>query len=496
MRKKNNYSKTIAKNKSAHRSYTLRRAPTPRSQKTRDERDPLGVIQVPADAPWGAQTARALENFRISGETADPALLRAYLRIKLAAARANLACRVLEPREASLIEQAITRLLDPKILDNRDDTERKAYFPVDIFQAGAGTSQNMNLNETVAQLANRLAGRRPGIWTPVHPNDHVNASQSTNDTYPTAMRLALLEVSKSLVASFRALEVSLRRHATEWSRIPKSARTHLQDAVPIRLGAEWGAYARTVGRIAGWIEDAREELRELGIGGSAAGTGINVPRAFPARIVADLSKLTQERLRLSPDLYESMQSMAPFAQYSSQLRIAALELTRICNDLRLLSSGPTTGFGELILPAVQPGSSIMPGKVNPSILEMTHQVAFAVLGHDQTVAFATQAGQLELNVMMPVISASLLKASRILANAVTTLRESCIEGIRPDQQRLLRYFESTPQIATALSPRLGYARTAELVKEAVSRGKSVVELVREKGLLEPEELDRLLEQAL
>lgn len=452
----------------------------------RIEHDPLGPVQVPRQALYGAQTARALENFAVSGRGADPALIRAYLRIKASAARANAITGALPRRQARLILWAAEEVLA------MPEQRWPALFPVDAYQAGAGTSQNMNVNEVLANLANRKSGSPLGSNRPVHPNDHVNCSQSTNDTYPTAMRLAILELSAGLIAELAALAKALRAKAREFWAIPKSARTHLQDAVPMRLGQEFAAYGRCIERCAGALEQSREGLRELGISGSAAGTGLNVPRGYGPAVLRDLSRRTGEPLRLAPDLCEAMQSQFAVGLYSATLRCLGFEMTRICNDLRLLASGPLTGLGELVLPAVQPGSSIMPGKVNPSIPEMANQAWFSVLGLDQTIAFCLQAGQLELNVMMPMMACSALEASRVAANSTRILRSRCIEGLRADEERCRRYFESTPQVATALSPRLGYERTAALVRESLSSGRSVLDLVRKKRLLSERELATLL----
>ncbi|MGZ3699230.1 MAG: aspartate ammonia-lyase [Bdellovibrionota bacterium] len=454
---------------------------------TREEHDSLGVIRVPKNALYGPQTARALSNFPVSGRSASPELVRAYLRIKAAAAKANQTAGVLDSRRAKLIARAVEAILRTPRL------KWKELFPVDVYQAGAGTSQNMNINEVVANFANRLAGKRVGSNDPVHPNDHVNRSQSTNDSYPTAMRLALLEASAPLHAEMRALSKAFSAKSVAWMSIPKSGRTHLQDAVPMRLGQEFGAYALTILKCSEVVENARGALRELGIGGSAVGTGLTVPRGYRRTIVSELSRLTGEKLRSAPDLIEAMQSQRCVMLYSSALRLMALELTRICNDLRLLASGPMTGLGEMILPAVQPGSSIMPGKVNPSILEMANQTWFSVLGFDQTVAFTFQAGQLELNVMMPMMAHSMLEATHVATNALRILREKCIEGLEPNRDRLRKYFESTPQVATALSPKLGYEATAKLVQEALASGKSVIELVRERRLIVEKELRSLLD---
>ncbi len=453
----------------------------------REEHDSLGNVKVPSDALYGAQTLRALENYQISHRTAHPWLIRAYLRVKAAAATANNQCGVLDKENTKLIRNAIDELL------SIPTQNWPSIFPVDPYQAGAGTSQNMNINEVVANVANRLAGKPLGTYAPIHPNDHVNRSQSTNDSFPTAMRLAILEASGPLVDAFQHISDSFKKKTKEWKKIPKSARTHLQDAVPMTLGQEFGAYAVTTEKCAQWIRSGRDALRELGIGGSAAGTGLTVPKGYTKAIVSELEKLTGEKLTSAHNLCEAMQSQSPVTYYSAMLRIAAIEMTRICNDLRLLASGPMTGLAEILLPAVQPGSSIMPGKVNPSILEMANQTFYSVLGYDQTIASCGLAGQLELNVMMPMMAYSMLEATQVATNTLTTLKERCIDGLQPNEPRLRRYFESTPQVATALSPKLGYEKTAELVKEALKKEKSVIDLVRDKNLIDEKELSLLLD---
>jgi aspartate ammonia-lyase len=458
--------------------------------KTRVEKDSLGEVRVPADALYGAQTARAIANFPISGRTQHPALIRAYLRLKRAAAVANRRSGTLSPGEARLVCSAIDELLE------MPEGAWERHFPVDPYQAGAGTSQNMNVNEVVANLANRKARRPLGAYQPIHPNDQVNRSQSTNDTFPTAMRLALLEVSRDLVEEILKTSRSFARHGRAWRTIPKSARTHLQDAVPMTLGQEFSAYGLTLAKCAQRVEAVRDELRELGIGGSAAGTGLTVPKGYVAAILPELRRLTGERLRGAADLREAMQSQASVAAYAGALRILAQEMNRICNDLRLLASGPLTGLNEILLPAVQPGSSIMPGKVNPSILEMANQTFYSVLGYAHAIDLCEQAGQLELNVMMPIMAWSGIEATRVATNALRITRERAIEGLRPNRERLLRYFESTPQVATALTPALGYERTAELVKQALREGRSVIEIVRSDRLIDEARLRKLLDVRL
>lgn len=441
-------------------------------KKFRQEKDSLGWVHVPKNAFYGAQTCRALTHFKISKNTADASLIRALLSIKGAAALTNQTCGTLSAEHSQLIQKAVDELLMMPI------AKWPEIFPIDSFQAGAGTSQNMNVNEVVANWANHLAGKPLGSYSPIHPNNHVNQSQSTNDVYPSAMRLALLEVSTELVKEIRLLSLIFEKKAEIWAEIPKAARTHLQDAVPITLGQEFGAYGAMLLRCTHWIEKAREEISELGIGGSAAGTGLNVPSGFTSIIMTELSRSYKINLRSALNLCESMQSQAPLSFYSSMLRITALELTRVCNDLRLLASGPANGLAEITLPAVQPGSSIMPGKVNPSILEAMNQILFAVLGHDQTVSFAMQAGQLELNVMMPVMAYALLDATQILTKGIGMMRTFCIEGIEPQTERLRRYSENTPQLATALSPLLGYEQTAMLVQQAQAQGLTLLDLLR------------------
>jgi aspartate ammonia-lyase len=453
----------------------------------REEHDSLGNVRVPANALYGAQTLRALENYPISGRTAHPPLVRAYLRIKSAAAVANFDSKVLSEENSKLIRAAIDELL------SIPETEWSEIFPVDPYQAGAGTSQNMNINEAVANVANRIAGKPLGSYAPIHPNDHVNRSQSTNDSFPTAMRLAILDSSKALSDELTRLSKAFKDKADQWKMIPKSARTHLQDAVPMTLGQEFNAYCVTTEKCMDWIEEGRDGLRELGIGGSAAGTGLTVPAKYTDKIIEELQKLTGEKLRRAKNLCEAMQSQSPVTYYSSMLRLVAIELTRICNDLRLMASGPLTGLAEILLPAVQPGSSIMPGKVNPSILEMCNQTWFSVLGYDQTVAYCGQAGQLELNVMMPMMAYSMLEATKVATNSIRVLRQKCVEGLEPNEERLRRYFESTPQIATALSPKLGYEKTAQLVKESLAEGISVIDLIRNRKLVPDEELKSLLD---
>jgi len=449
---------------------------------TRTERDSLGALEVPADAYYGVQTARAIANFPISGERLHPEMVRAVARIKIAAAHANMDVGALDKTKGEAIVQAAEEILAGK--HDRD-------FVVDAYQAGAGTSFHMNVNEVIANRAAEILGGRRGDPTLVSPNDHVNMAQSTNDVIPTAMRLAVYALSGPVLEEMRALARSLEGRAGAFAHILKSGRTHLQDAVPVTLGQEFSGYAACV---EGWMESlsrSREGLLALGLGGNAAGTGINAHPEYRGRAVTRLASITGVPFYPAKNLFEAMQSMAPFVRVSSVLRGFALDLTRIANDLRLLASGPTTGLFEILLPAVQPGSSIMPGKVNPVMLELTNMVCYQVIGYDTTVAFASQAGQLELNVMMPVIAHDLTRALAILATTLRALREKCIDGITANEEVCRRFFESSPSIATALNPYIGYLAAAEIAKESVKSGTTVVQLVREKKLLSEEQIAKV-----
>lgn len=451
----------------------------------RIEKDTLGELPIPDHVLYGIQSFRASKNFPISGNQVHPQLIRSFLLLKKAAAKANLQCGVLEEKRARAIADAVDELLAGPFLE---------HFIVDAYQAGAGTSQNMNANEVIANKANVLLGGKLGTYDHVHPNDHVNMSQSTNDTYPSVMRLATLVLSKELINELQRLSITFKQKAREFDLIIKSARTHLQDAVPIRLGQEFAAYQKTTEKLIALLLHAQDSLRELGIGGSAAGTGINVPRGFRESIIIELKEEFQDSdLTLSEDMCESMQSQLPMMIYSNALRASALELTRIANDLRLLSSGPNTGLGEITLPSTQPGSSIMPGKVNPSILEMGNQVFFKILGNDQTMAYALQAGQLELNVMMPVMAQVALESSMIFTNTLKSMRELCLNGISANADQCEKYATHTSQIVTALNPVIGYAKAAELAKEAMKQKKTVIELVKEQKLLTDKQIKELLD---
>jgi aspartate ammonia-lyase len=449
----------------------------------RVERDPLGELDVPEDAYYGVQTARAVENFPISGLHAPADLVTATILVKKAAAEANAALGRLPRDVAGAICAAADETLAGQLRDQ---------FVVDVYQAGAGTSHNMNVNEVLANRAGELLGEARGTYRRVHPNDHVNMGQSTNDVFPTATRLALLLGTAPLVAAAHALDDSLARKAAEFADVLKTGRTHLQDAVPITLGQEFSGYAECVRRGADDVARASEQLLELNIGATAVGTGLNAGDDYRRLVVANLARYTNLPLVPAVNLFRVTQSMGDILAYSGAMRRLAVEIGKIASDLRLLSMGPRAGLSEIALPAVQPGSSIMPGKVNPSVPEMVNQVCFQVMGCDATIAIASEAGQLELNVMMPVIAWNALHASTILREAIKVFRLRCIDGITADRGRARELLDRSTAAATALSPYLGYAATAEIAKDAVKTGKSIRDLVIERGLLDPSRLDEIL----
>ena len=450
----------------------------------RIEKDSLGELKVPVDAYYGVQTQRAVENFPISGIKPHPDWVKATVLVKKAAARVNSKLKLLDKKKADAIVRACDEVLDGKFADQ---------FVVDVFQAGAGTSHNMNTNEMLTNRAIELLGGKRGDYSVVNPNDEVNMAQSTNDVIPTVIRVASILLIDKFLPVLRDLEKSFSRKAKEFDHVIKSGRTHLQDATPIRLGQEFSGYAACIHEHAGRIEAVRENLAYLGIGGTAVGTGVNADPKYRALMVKELGALTGVGYKQSKNYFESMQSMAGAASLSGVLRNLALDTTRIANDLRLLSSGPRTGFAEIKLPAVQPGSSIMPGKVNPSILEMVNMVSFQVIGLDTTVAYAAQAGQLELNVMMPVIGFNLTFALEIFKNALHVLRVKCVDGIEADEAICKAFAEKSVSIVTALTPHIGYLKAAEVVKEAVAKNKSIREVLNEKKLVSEKLLNEILD---
>jgi fumarate hydratase class II len=438
---------------------------------TRIEKDSLGEVHVPAGALYGAQTQRAIQNFQISGLRPRPAFIWSMATIKRAAAEVHRDLGLLDAERAEAIIQAAQEVIDGKW--NQE-------FMVDPIQAGAGTSHNMNTNEVIANRATQILGGKLGEYR-VHPNDHVNMAQSTNDTIPTAIRLGALWRLDELLNTLGELVRALQSKAVEFDDIVKSGRTHLQDAVPVRLGQEFGAYARAVERDCERIREAAEGLRRLGIGGTAVGSGLNAHPEYHSRMVKKLSELTGLVLYESDNLFESMQSMADAAHFSAALRTLALTLIRIANDLRLLASGPSTGLDEIRLPAVQPGSSIMPGKVNPVLAEMLDMAMFYVVGLDTTVAMAAQAGQLELNVMMPIIAHSIFEQMQVIIGSVRSFTEYAVKGLTANREKAEGWLAKNAIVVTALNPVIGYAQGAALVKEALKRDMAIRDVAIEKA---------------
>jgi fumarate hydratase, class II len=437
----------------------------------RIERDSLGEVQVPANVLYGAQTRRAVVNFPISGLHPWPAFIWSMAAIKRAAAEVNRDLGLLDPALASSIIQAASEVMDGQWADQ---------FVVDPFQAGAGTSHNMNVNEVLANRASLLLGGKLGDYR-VNPNDHVNMSQSTNDTIPTAIRLGALWRLNDLLGAINYLADQLDLKAREFDGIVKSGRTHLQDAVPVRLGQEFSAYALAVRRDGERIRHSAEGLRRLGIGGTATGTGLNAHPQYHARMVSRLSDFVGMPLLTSNNLFESMQSLADAADFSASMRTLAITLTRIANDFRLLASGPSTGLDELRLPPVQPGSSIMPGKVNPVLAEMLNQAMFHIIGCDTTISLAAAAGQLELNVMMPVIAHNLFEAMQVAIGSINAFTEFCVSGLKANRSKAEGWLGRNAIVVTALNPIIGYAAGAALVKEALARDLPIKEVALEKA---------------
>jgi fumarate hydratase, class II len=460
----------------------------------RKEKDSLGELNVPASAYYGVQTQRAVDNFPISGLRPWRAFVWSIAAVKRAAALVNFELGLFNDREvdgkyftAKQLSDSIAQAAE-EVMDGKWDDQ----FVVDPFQAGAGTSHNMNANEVIANRATEILGRELGEYY-VHPNDHVNMAQSTNDVIPTSIRLGALWRVDELLASLKNLQLALETKAIEFDDIIKSGRTHLQDAVPVRLGQEFGAYAKAVERDAERIRRSAEGLRRLGIGGTAVGSGLNAHPEYHVRMVKKLSELTGLELHTSDNLFESMQSMADAADFSASLRTLALTLIRIANDFRLLSSGPSTGLDEIRLPAVQPGSSIMPGKVNPVLAEMLDQAMFHVIGCDTTVALAAQAGQLELNVMMPILAHNLFEMMQVVIGSVNAFTERAVKGVTTNREKAEGWLAKNAIIVTALNPVIGYSQGAALVKEALALNVSIKELAIEKaksGALKHRDEDR------
>jgi aspartate ammonia-lyase len=454
------------------------------AHETRTEKDSLGSVQVPKDAYYGPETARAVDNFRISGIRPHPEFVRATVLVKKAAAEANMTLGLLDGNIGQAIVRAADEILRGKLTDQ---------FVVDVFQAGAGTSHNMNANEVLANRAIEILGGRKGDYRIVSPHDHVNMGQSTNDTFPTFIRVASAVLAEPLKQVLLDLRKALESKAKEFDHIIKSGRTHLQDASPIRLGQEFAAFASIIGDDIQRLDKAMEKIMELNLGGTAVGTGLNADPKYVQLAVENITKYTGLKFRTAGNYAALMQSMTDFVALSGTLRDLSVDLTKISNDLRLMSSGPVTGIGEIALPPVQPGSSIMPGKVNPVMAEMLNMVCFEVIGNDLTISMAGQAGQFELNVMMPIIAYDLTQSLVILTNATRSFTQKLVIGIRANQERCEGLLAKSVAIALALNPFIGYDKAAEVAKEALARGVPLRDVVLEKKLLTEKELDGILD---
>ncbi len=450
---------------------------------TRIEKDSLGEIEVPDNVLYGAFTTRASKNFRISGLRAKPEFIKSIAIIKKAAALANMKLGMLDKKIGDAIVKAADEVIEGKYSEQ---------FILDVFQAGAGTPFNMNTNEVIANVAIKKLGGKPGDYRLVHPNNHVNMAQSSNDVIPTAIRLSVLLTLQPLIMELEKIIAAFRAKAKEYDHVIKVGRTHLEDAVPIRYGQVFGGYALSLEKCIVRLSAAENSMLELGIGGTAVGTGINTHPDFKKTIIPELSKLTGFKFYQGNNFMLSW-SMAGFVDVSGALRATAIELNKISNDLRLLNSGPKTGIGEIILPEVEPGSSIMPGKINPSIPEAVNMVCFQVIGNDHAVALAAEAGQLELNVMTPLIAFNLLWSIEILTNTVRMLREYCVSGIVVDEKRCSELLENSHALATVLNPYIGYDAVAQLVKAALAENKSLRQVLVEKDIIPEKYLNEILD---
>ena len=453
--------------------------------KFRIEKDILGKVKVPANAYYGIFTVRASRNFPISGMRINSEMNRALIQIKMAAAHANISSKALNKRIGNAIIKACQKIL-------KDYSKYENQFIIDIYQAGAGTPWHMNVNEVIANVSLEILRKRKGNYSVVDPHDHVNLSQSSNDVIPTGIKIASLFLTDKLIQEVRALIQTLKRKGKEFRNLAKAGRTHLRDAVPITLGMEFYAWASDLEKRLQNIEGAKRSLQELQIGGTAVGTGINASSKFSALIIKYLKKQTSLPLISARNKVQQTEFATDFLDLSAVLRSIATDLNKISNDIRLLSSGPMTGLNEIDLPQVEPGSSIMPSKFNPSMAEMLNMVCFQVIGNDATIQQAAQSGELDLNVMTPVIAHNLLQSLEILTNGIREFNNRCVKGIKANKEVLQSYFEKTPAVGTVLNQAIGYDKTAEVIKEAIKRNKSVKSIVIEKGLLNQKEANRLL----
>lgn len=449
----------------------------------RVDRDSLGEIKIPSDAYYGPFTARASSNYKVTGTNSHPNIIKAYVMIKRSAALTNMQLKKLDSKKGNAIVKTCDEVLHGSLLDQ---------FVVDAINSGAGTAFNMNVNEVVANRALEVLHRKRGDYKYISPNDDVNMSQSSNDTFPTALHVAILLDANELMLTVNKLINSLRKKSREFNKVSKVGRTHLMDALPITLGMEFEAYAAAVESARNAIEVARKELEHVGLGGTAVGTGANTPKGYRTLAVKNLSAISGLNLKPVKDMRYGLQSRFAVANFSSALRNLALELIRIANDIRLMASGPIAGLAEVNIPTIHAGSSIMPGKVNPSLAESLNMVCFNVVGNDLSVALAVQAGQFELNVMLPVMAKCVLESVDMLKNILPVFAENMIDGLQANKEKLESYIEKSPVLVTLLAPYIGYLKAAELYKEALKKNTSVRELVVKKGLMRKEVVDKVL----
>ena len=451
--------------------------------KNRTDHDSLGSVKIPSNAYYGPFTGRAIKQYHVTGKTAHPNLIKSFVMIKRSAAIANMKTKAINRKQALAIVKACDSILKGKAHDQ---------FVVDMINSGAGTAFNMNANEVISNVALRVLGKRQGQYQFLHPNDHVNMSQSSNDTYPTAMHMAILFSLENLIPQIEKLIKSLERKAKKFSKFKKLGRTHLMDALPVTLGDEFGAYATSLTNAKDSIINSKKQLEQVALGGTAVGTGANTPRGYRKIAISELSRISKLNLKPEKDMQYSLQSKFPVTNTSSALKNFAIELGKISNDIRLMASGPIAGLGELGIPAVHAGSSIMPGKVNPSLAECMNMICFSVIGNDTTVSFSANAGQFELNVMLPGMLKAVLDSTDMLTNFLPIFSSNLIDGLSANQLKLRENIENSPVIVTLLTPKIGYQKSAELFKESLKTGKTIRELVVSKKLLTNKEVNSLL----
>jgi len=449
----------------------------------RSDRDSLGTVKIPVDSYYGPFTGRAIKQYHVTGQKAHRYLIKSFVMIKRSAAVANMRTKALDRKRGNAIVKACDKILAGKYQDQ---------FIVDMINSGAGTAFNMNTNEVIANVALKILGKKLGQYEFLHPNDHVNMSQSSNDTYPTAMNMSILFALNSLLPKIDKLTKSLAKKAKQFSKYKKIGRTHLMDALPVTLGSEFDAYVTSVTKASDAIESSKIQLEQVALGGTAVGTGANTPKGYMGKVILELSKFSKLRLAVPINMQHSLQSKFAVANTSSAIRNLAIELGKISNDIRLMASGPVAGFGELEIPAVHAGSSIMPGKVNPSLAECMNMICFSVIGNDTAVAFAAQAGQLELNVMLPVMLKSVLDSTDMLTNFLPIFTVNLIDGLGANKKKLQTNIEKSPVIVTLLAPKIGYQKSADLFKESIKTGKTIRDLVISKKLMTKKQVDSLL----